>query len=371
LTVGSLLSYIDKNKDDNIIVYFMPEAPDPCRFGQYHVYTENLLRKRGVENVALLTLSSGNSYGGLGIKYKLRAWQGVVISDVFEEIYSAILSLAVDKEKALEVFDQAVDRVVKSLVDDNWDKLKKVLDKAAIELSQINLKKPLKNATKAAVVGEIYVRRDGFSRQYLVEKLAEKGIVSKVASVSEWVYYCDYLVKNNLSEDADLKDKLNVFVENFVRVKYEKEIKKILTKSNLAEYHIIDVDEVIDNARDLISPHLSGEAILTIGTAITEVIDSVDGVISIGPFGCMPSRIAEAILNEKISIHKGKTGTNAIVPQVLKQYPNLPLLNIETDGNPFPQVIDIKIEAFALQVNRMNKLVSQLKENSINEEAAN
>ncbi len=61
LTVGSLLSFFKQQgnePDDRIVVYFMPEAPDPCRFGQYHVYTENLLRKLGINNVALLTLSS-------------------------------------------------------------------------------------------------------------------------------------------------------------------------------------------------------------------------------------------------------------------------------------------------------------------------
>ncbi len=143
---------------------------------------------------------------------------------------------------------------------------------------------------------------------------------------------------------------------------FEKEIKQIMSGSNLLEYHPIDVKKVVDNAKDLISPYLSGEAILTIGTAITEVIDHVDGVISIGPFGCMPSRIADAILSEKLSTHKYKVSVNKLVKEVLKNYPNLPFLNIETDGNAFPQVIDIKLEAFALQVNRINQLITQMKE---------
>jgi len=361
LTVGSLLNYLKKAKKDKTLVYFMPEAPDPCRFGQYHVYTENLLKKQGVKNVALLTLSSGNSYGGLGIKYKLRAWQGVVISDVFEDIFSAILALAVDTEKAKRAFNQIVDKVMRSLEKDGWDKVKKTLNEASDELSNIPLKQTIHYAKKIAVVGEIYVRRDGFSRQRLIEKMASKGIITKVASVTEWIYYCDYLVKNNLSEDADFKDKMNVFMESLVRIKYEKEIKQILTKSNLYEYHMIDVEKVINNAKDLISPQLSGEAILTVGTAITEIVDHVDGIISIGPFGCMPSRIAEAILNEKLSKYKDKVSEHQLVKDVLEQYPNLPFLSIETDGNAFPQVIDIRLEAFALQVKRVNELVSRLK----------
>jgi hypothetical protein len=36
-------------------------------------------------------------------------------------------------------------------------------------------------------------------------------------------------------------------------------------------------------------------------------------------------------------------------------------LNIETDGSAFPQLIDIKLEAFALQVKRVNELIKKLK----------
>lgn len=372
LTVGSLLNYLKNNRHDGILVYFMPEAPDPCRFGQYHVYTENLLKKMGISNVALLTLSSGNSYGGLSLKYKMRAWQAVVISDVLDDIYSAILALAVHKKKALTVFNSVVDGIVDSMAKDNGDRLRQKLDEAAKELSGIPIQQSIHKAKKVSLVGEIYVRRDGFSRQFIVEKLASKGIITKVASVTEWVYYCDYLVRNNLSEDAGFKDKLNVFVESIVRTRMERDIKRRLAKSNLYEYHEIDVDAVIKNAKGLISPHLSGEAILTIGTAITEVIDHVDGVISIGPFGCMPSRISEAVLSEKLSRHKERISSHELVKEVLEKYPNLPFLSIETDGSTFPQVIDIKLEAFALQVKRVNEMVTRLKEKETDaEEAAN
>ncbi|MFA5383412.1 MAG: acyl-CoA dehydratase activase, partial [Eubacteriales bacterium] len=373
LTVGSLLNYFQKNSNeinDEIFAYFMPEAPDPCRFSQYHVHTENLLKKMGKKNVALLTLSSGNSYGGLGISFTRRTWQAVVISDVLEDIRNALLALAIDRKKALAVFDRLMGEIVDGIEKDRWKELKKRLNKVATELSKISLKQSLDKTKKVALVGEIYVRRDSFSRQYLVEKLAARGIVMKVIPVAEWVYYCDYTVRNNLSEKADLKDKLNVFIESYFRRKFEQEIKSILAKSNLYEYHLIDVDEIIETAKGLISPHIIGEAVLTIGTSINEIIDRVDGVIAIGPFGCMPSRISEAILSEKISIHKNKVSPCLLIEEVLKKYPHLPFLNIETDGNAFPQLIEIRLEAFVLQVKRINELVRKLRERNINEEEA-
>jgi predicted CoA-substrate-specific enzyme activase len=364
LTVGGLLNYFKQHheeNDDRIVVYFMPEAPDPCRFGQYHVYTENLLRRLGINNVALLTLSSGNSYGGLGIRYSRRAWQSLVISDVAEDILSALMALAVDREAALSTFNRLMEEIVKSVAGDSWKALKSRLSRAAAELASIPLRQPLDEARKVALVGEIYVRRDGFSRQHLVEKLAARGIVTRVAPVEEWIYYCDYTVRNNLSEDADLRDKVNVLVESYFRKKYEREIKEILGRSGLCECQLIDIDKVIAAAEELISPHILGEAVLTIGTSINEIIDQVDGVITIGPFGCMPSRISEAILNQRISVHKGRVAPSRLVQKVLEKYPHLPYLNIETDGSAFPQQIEIRLEAFALQVKRVNELVRELK----------
>ncbi|HWQ72334.1 MAG TPA: acyl-CoA dehydratase activase [Desulfitobacteriaceae bacterium] len=362
LTVGSLLNYLNKYQDETkTFVYFMPEAPDPCRFGQYHVYTENLMQKLGIANVALLTLSSGNSYGGLGATYKLRAWISVVASDVLQDIYSAILVLAGDQKKALEVFDQSVRLIERSIEQDSWAGLKNTLQEAAAKLAQIPLQNSLVKTKKVTVVGEIYVRRDEFSKQGLVEKLAQKGIITKIAPIAEWVYYCDYLVKNDLSEEATFKDKVNLFVEYIARSKIEKAIKSILAKSNLFEYHVIEIEKIIDSAKELISPRLSGEAILTIGTSISEIIDHVDGIIAIGPFGCMPSRISEAVLSQQLSRHKQQISLQKLVQDVLEVYPHLPFLNIEADGNTFPQLIDIKLEAFALQVKRVNELITRLK----------
>jgi predicted nucleotide-binding protein (sugar kinase/HSP70/actin superfamily) len=95
-----------------------------------------------------------------------------------------------------------------------------------------------------------------------------------------------------------------------------------------------------------------------------EIVDHVDGIISIGPFGCMPSRIAEAVLNQQLSRHKQKISLQELVRKVQGIYPHLPFLSIESDGSAFPQLIDVKLEAFALQVARINELIKKIKTES-------
>ena len=120
----------------------------------------------------------------------------------------------------------------------------------------------------------------------------------------------------------------------------------------------------MENVEDLVSPVMAGEQVLTVGASITELIDNVDGVVSIGPFGCMPSRIAEAVLNDKMNERKRETATDKeLVERVMKHYPYLPFLAIETDGNPFSQVIEAKFENFCIQVIRVKKKIMEEREN--------
>jgi predicted nucleotide-binding protein (sugar kinase/HSP70/actin superfamily) len=117
---------------------------------------------------------------------------------------------------------------------------------------------------------------------------------------------------------------------------YERSFKKIVASANLLPYRLEDVDHLISGIRHLINPRLTGEAVLTVGAAISEVPHRYCGVIAIGPFGCMPNRLSEAILSPEMGSEQ-------------------PFLAIESDGNLFPQVITAKLEVFLLQAMRTHK----------------
>ena len=103
--------------------------------------------------------------------------------------------------------------------------------------------------------------------------------------------------------------------------------------------------KIINNAAPFISKNLLGEAVLTVGGSMTEVVSHSCGVIAIGPFGCMPNRISEAILNETMS-SKDKM---AMEPK------NKQLRRVLTDiDDAFPQLINAKLETFCLRAERLH-----------------
>ena len=364
LTLGSLLKYLDEREnEDELLVYFMPEASGPCRFGQYNVLINNLIEEKEIEDVALLTLTADNSYAGMGRDFTLRGWQSVIVADVLEDIYSTIITLAENETRALKIFEKSKERIFNILERDSWFKVKDVLKEEAKKLSMIELKENYEDAKKVALTGEIYVRSDEFSRRYLVEKLAEKDIVTKVAPNNEWLYYVDYLLENGINKpEPGFIQKFKHRVKGFFQRRIDKTIKSIMSESGLCEYKLTDIDEVVESAEGIISPELTGEAVLTIGGTVDEIIDDVDGVIIIGPFGCMPHRVAESILNSSLEEQKRKNIKNKESEEILDRFSSLPFLAIEVDGSVFTQVIEARIESFSLQVERINEYKKQNRE---------
>ena len=77
----------------------------------------------------------------------------------------------------------------------------------------------------------------------------------------------------------------------------------------------------------------------------------------------MPNRLSEAILNE-IMTRDGKLATQPKSKQlnaILTNIDDLPFLAIESDGSPFPQLINAKLETFCLRAKRLHHQMRQVK----------
>ena len=359
LTTGTLLDYINNGKkEDEVLIYFFATGSGPCRFGQYYIFMEDLIKRLQIPNVALFTLSGEVSYLGMGKDFDTRAWWAVVAADVMEDIRSMILANAVDTQKAMEIFEQGWRAILTALEAKEFSVLGAQLRRTAKNLRQIPIKQAPETIPTITLTGEIFVRRDSLSRQYITERLAEKGFATSCSPIAEWVLYSNYLVDEGLSAGSmTMKEKLKFKIRSKFQARYERRIKSILSESGLIHAEPVDIDTVINNASTYISKNLSGEAVLTVGGSLTEIVSQSCGVIAIGPFGCMPNRISEAILNETMTGTE-KMATEPNNPQlkaVLADLENLPFLAIESDGSPFPQLIDAKLETFCLRAERLHK----------------
>ena len=337
LLAGSMVEYAKERRNGNKkTLFFLPTGCGPCRLGQYAVKMKDIINDLELKNLGRMTLSDEDSYSGLGIKFMLRAWVALIISDLVHDIENTVLALAVDKSSASRILKEEWEKMIATFEKRAIRHIFQQLEKMASSLSKIELKEPLNKAKIIALTGEIYVRREEFSKLDLIPKLAEKGFVVKIAPACEYFYYCNYLArKGSKGLRLSRRERLKITFVDRIQMILEKKAKNILSRSNLVKTDLIDVDKTMKHASHLISEDLLGEGILTVGLSLREIAEDACGVITIGPFACMPSRLAESILNVGMS--------------------SLPYLNIETDGNVYPQIIQSKMEIFMLQAERFHQ----------------
>jgi predicted nucleotide-binding protein (sugar kinase/HSP70/actin superfamily) len=358
LTTGALLHYVSNRREGEVVVYFMPTGLGPCRFGQYFIFMEDLIKRLEIPDVAMLSLSGEDGYAGLDDSFSRRGWWSTVASDTIEDIRAMLLAAARDPEDALAVLETEWRKIITALEQGDFKILEAQLAVAARHLRAIALKCAPEDVPRVTLTGEIYVRRDAFSRQYLTEKLADRGFAAMCSPVGEWVRYTDYLLLKDLSPTPISRTaKLGVMLKKHYMDRYEKRIKELLAGSGLIRAHVTDVREIIEHGRPYLSLELCGEAILTIGASLNEIAEHSCGVIAIGPFGCMPNRVSESILNEtmtsrtKLSVGRPDASLNRLLDGIS----DLPFLAIESDGSPFPQTINAKLESFCLRARRLHE----------------
>jgi hypothetical protein len=282
----------------------------------------------------------------------LLALKAIVIGDLFDEMWATILAAATDTVSALEILYRNYDKICNG-IDGGWTGITKILQECAEELSRIPLVKPYNEIPKISLVGEIYVRHDPISLQHLVERMAKRGFIVRTAQSSEWLKYLDWLIKKKILG----KRTLSFWMRHFVKGRTDRQIRRLLAPSGLFYNGDMRVEGVVNSGSKYISPELQGETILTVGSAFHEILNPACGVISLGPFGCMPNRVAEAILKEKFTTREKRAQLNGqpFLALPLDGDRKFPFLAIETDGNPFPQIIEARLESFCLQAERLHQ----------------
>ncbi len=374
LCVGSLLDYIENKWDGKQhIAFFIVQGGGNCRLGQYPVFIREIIKRKKIKNVATLTLMNDDGFAGLGPNFSLRGIQTIFVSDVLDDIRSGIMAHAVDPEEGLKIFYREYDKL-NQVFEKEPDKIYKALKRfSSIIKNEISSRVPINQAKYIALCGEIYVRRDHFSHKWLNKHFAQKGFILKDSYISEWVYYIDYLLKQKLLEpDTSFQKKIERVIRFFYMRIAEYRIKKILAKTGYYKFSLTKVESLLNRSKHILPLEYKGEPGLTLGVALHETIDKYCGVINLGPFGCMPTRFTESLAATEMKVESKLVAERIVnknykLPEIFNGKMNIPFLTIETDGNVYPQVIEARLETFALQAERVAGLMKAAKLNGYGE----
>jgi predicted CoA-substrate-specific enzyme activase len=368
LCAGSLIDFIENKWDGkSYIVFLLVQGAGNCRLGQYPAFLRNMILRKKLKNIAILPLMNEDGMAGLGPKFALRGVQTLLAADVLDDIRSGIMAHAVDSIEGLKIFYEEFE-LLKLTEEKDPDSIFRSLKRFSKNIhAKIPAARKIKESKYIALVGEMYVRRDHFSHNYLNKQFAEKGFILKDSYLTEWLFYIDYLFKMNLLEpDTSFKKKY----ERLIRTTYmryaEYRIKKILERSGYYQYSRTNIAELLKHSKHIIPLECKGEPGLTLGVALHETIEKYCGVVNLGPFGCMPTRFSEAVSTPEMTI-KNKISAKKMhdakykMPLHFTEKMSIPFLTIETDGNVYPQAAEAKIETFLMQAEKTFRLMQKSK----------
>jgi predicted CoA-substrate-specific enzyme activase len=348
LLLGSVLQFFSSKKyrKDELYLVFVPITTGPCRTGQYYVFYENLFRDLRLENVVVMILSADNSYGELGPGFVRAMWKGLVLSDYLKDIQTAIKALAADPVKAQADFETSWRRVM-TAVEHNPRHIWKELKRVAQDVKKIPFKRRLVDCPKVLVVGEIYVRRDDFAVGELTDLMSERGIVVKVAGISEWIHYLDFVREYSYKKLLNLRkrgtrlfskpwrDLRRLEIEEWWKHSIEKKVLGILEPTGLIPKTPHNMREIMENAQKyFVNLELNSEIAVSSGAAATAMEQGYSGIVNISPFACLIGRVIEGLFT----------------PWARER--NYPILSVEVDGNLLPPNIVNKLNIFMVNVLR-------------------
>ncbi|MDR2176458.1 MAG: acyl-CoA dehydratase activase [Treponema sp.] len=348
LVLGSALQYFSGGnyRKDELYLLFVPITTGPCRTGQYYVYYENLFRDMRLENVVVFILSADNSYTELGPGFAREMWKGLVLSDYLKDIQTSLKALAQDPVKALADYETSW-RHVMDTVEHNPGGVWKALKQVASDVRKIPLKRRLADCPRVMVVGEIYVRRDDFAIGELTDLMSERGIVVKVAGISEWIHYLDFVRDYALRKLIRLRkpgrrvfskpwrDLKKLTLEEWWKHSVEKKVISILAPTELIPETPHDMREIMAYTQEhFVNLELNSEIAVSSGSAAAAMAHGYSGIVNISPFACLIGRVIEGIFT----------------PWARER--NYPTLSVEVDGNLLPPNIVNKLNIFMVNVLR-------------------
>ncbi len=348
LVLGSALKFINSEeyRKDEIYMLFVPITTGPCRTGQYFVFYENLFKDMRLENVIVVTLSADNSYTELGPDFSKYMWHGLVISDYMKDVQTSLRACAEDPEKALEIYNELWHEMI-AAIDKDFKLAYPALKKVAETIKKIPLKKTIHEVPRVLIVGEIYVRRDDFAVDELVDLMSKKNIIAKVSGVSEWIHYLDFVRDYDLKKrlkllpwykrpfSSEMKSLIRLHIEMAWKHAVERKAKRILGVTDLIPHTPHDMNKIMKNTTDnFVNLELNSEIAISSGVAATAMEEGYSGIVNISPFACLIGRVIEGL----------------ITPWARDK--NYPTFSLEVDGNILPPNIVNKLNIFMMNVLR-------------------
>jgi predicted nucleotide-binding protein (sugar kinase/HSP70/actin superfamily) len=362
------LQYLEeqgKTKEDikENYVFFTAGACGPCRFGMYEAEYRLALRNSGFDGFRVIIfqqtggLSQEEAEAGLemNLDFFLGLLNAMMIGDLLNDIAYQVRPYEINKGETDKVLDEAIEMLyqkfrTKSHFDFNTkigkllsyipssDYVSKFIDQIlgdyyietvyeikekfnAIKVDRTRMKPIVK------ITGEFWAQTtEGDGNFNMFPFLEREGAQLLVEPIATWILYMLHQAKEvnkdeegldigkDLNENLSLKEKLalkkkfkqNMFVLSLAERIFEREYNRVRKALDNMPHEIVDQKILKDLAHKFYNSRVEGgEGHLEVGKSIYYTINNLcHMVLSLKPFGCMPSTQSDGVQSVVTSVYK-------------------------------------------------------------------
>lgn len=318
-TVGNLVKHLMHLRDnegmstEDIIknhAFVTAGACGPCRFGTYVTEYRKALRDAGFDGFRLFTfqvkggLSQGGDQSGLSLtpKFFITVIKCVMAGDIINLMGYRIRPYEVEEGSTDRALNECSRIICEAL--SAGKSVLKAMFRARKILKSVEVNR-LQAKPKVSIIGEFWAMTTEGDGNYRLQRFLEsEGAECDIQPVTNWLLYTLWQVKHDTQRDMYLSRRENdhnnkqaekpmkkIFMSKLASFALKKTFNNYARAIGLNGYKLGDMDKLAEQSHDYYQTHLrGGEGHMEVG----KLIGSVSGnkshmVISVKPFGCMPS----------------------------------------------------------------------------------
>jgi predicted CoA-substrate-specific enzyme activase len=346
LTTGDMVRVVKSSDfDRKRVAFFMPSGNGPCRFGQYHRLHRLILDDLGYPDVPIYSPTQDEhlyrDLGMLGKHFTRLAWQGTVAIDLLDKRLRETRPYEAHAGEAEMVFNQYLKKAYEGVRDSKDDPNKcleglvHTLREARRSFDQIELINPV-SKPRIGIVGEIYIRSNPFSNEFIVRELERLGAEVWLPPISEWFLYLNFTSRRYSLQNRRYAYYWRTYITELVQRLDEHKLDHVF-KGSLLNHPEPSIGKTLREARPYLDDSFEGEAVLSVGKCDDYVRKGVSGLVNVMPFTCMPGTIVGAVMKRYREDHN-----------------NIPFLNMAYDGQEETNTLT-RLEAFMHQARQYQR----------------
>jgi len=312
--------------------FFMPTAFGPCRFGQYNKFHRLVLDDLGFAKVPMIILDQTKDYHGdldnLGADFKRYAWNAILMVDILHKLQREARAYEINPGDANRAYAECLDELQK--VAEKKDDIFEFAHTAVAKFNAIPVDRSAPKP-KIGIVGEIFVRCNRFTNDFVMDKLEALGCEVTLPAMEEWLNYISFERVREAKAKKNIKNFLVEIISQFVQKRDANRLHKP-ARGRIRNFpREMEIKEVMKLGSRYVDMTFRGETILSMGKAVEYARHGYDGIVNVVPFACLPGHIV-----------------NALLTKFAEDYPGVPILKMDYDGTKQASE-ETRIEAFVHQ----------------------